>query len=53
MRDKLMLKCGTCGCHNYVRNKNKRTMTQKFEIRKYCPTCRTHQGHKESKISKG
>jgi large subunit ribosomal protein L33 len=53
MRDKLMLKCDGCGRHNYVRTKNKRTMTQKFEIKKYCPACRVHALHKESKISKG
>ncbi|MFP6687013.1 MAG: 50S ribosomal protein L33 [Polyangiaceae bacterium] len=53
MREKLMLKCGNCGRHNYVRTKNKRTMTQKFEIKKYCPDCRGHHNHKESKISKG
>jgi large subunit ribosomal protein L33 len=53
MRDKLMLKCGNCGRHNYVRDKNKRTMTQKLAIKKYCPACRAHHEHKESKISKG
>jgi large subunit ribosomal protein L33 len=53
MRDKLMLKCGHCGRHNYVRTKNKRIMTQKFAIKKYCPDCRSHHEHKESKISKG
>ncbi len=53
MRDKLMLKCGQCGRHNYVRTKNKRTMTQKFSIKKYCPGCRGHYDHVETKISKG
>ena len=53
MRDNLMLRCGQCNRHNSVRNKNKRTMTQKFEIKKYSPACRNHQVHKEAKISKG
>lgn len=53
MRDKLMLRCGNCGRHNYVRTKNKRTMTSKFAIKKYCPDCRGHHEHKEAKISKG
>ena len=53
MSNKLMLRCGACDRHNYVRTKNKRTMTQKFEIKKYCPSCRNHQPHKEGKISKG
>ena len=53
MRDKFMLRCGQCGRHNYVRPKNKRTMTQKFAIKKYCHGCRSHKEHKENKISKG
>ncbi|MBI4705580.1 MAG: 50S ribosomal protein L33 [Deltaproteobacteria bacterium] len=36
-----------------MRTKNKRTTTQKFEIKKYCPACRAHHEHKETKISKG
>ncbi|MCU0693523.1 MAG: 50S ribosomal protein L33, partial [Polyangiaceae bacterium] len=32
--------------------KNKRTMTQKLEIKKYCPVCRGHHVHKEGKVSK-
>jgi len=53
MRDKFILKCGNCGRHNYVRTKNKRTMTSKFAIKKFCPDCVGHFEHKESKISKG
>ena len=50
MRDKLMLRCGNCGRHNYVRTKNKRTMTGKFEIKKFDPVIRKHVIYKEGKI---
>ena len=53
MSDKLMLRCGACDRHNYVRTKNKRTMSEKFEIKKHCAACNSHQPHKEGKISKG
>jgi len=37
----------------YYTTKNKRTMTEKFTIKKFCPACRKHLEHKEGKISKG
>jgi large subunit ribosomal protein L33 len=53
MRDLIKLSCETCGRDNYVTDKNKRTMTEKFKIKKFCQACRKHQDHKEGKISKG
>lgn len=53
MRDIIKMTCGNCSRANYVTTKNKRTMTEKFEIKKFCPTCRKHFPHKEGKISKG
>jgi large subunit ribosomal protein L33 len=53
MRDIIKLTCGNCSRANYHTTKNKRTMSEKFEIKKYCPTCRKHFSHKEGKISKG
>ena len=52
MRDLIKMTCGNCGRANYTTNKNKRTMTEKFEIKKFCPACRKHFPHKEGKISK-
>jgi large subunit ribosomal protein L33 len=52
MRDLIKLTCSQCGRPNYVTDKNKRTMTQKLEIKKYCPVCRGHHVHKEGKVSK-
>lgn len=53
MRDLIKLSCETCGKDNYVTDKNRRTMTEKFRIKKFCIKCRSHQMHKEGKISKG
>jgi large subunit ribosomal protein L33 len=53
MRDLIKLSCENCGKDNYVTDKNRRTMPEKFKIKKFCPKCRSHQSHKEGKISKG
>ena len=53
MRDLIKLSCDGCGRDNYVTDKNKRTMPEKFTIKKYCAACKGHQVHKEGKISKG
>ena len=53
MRDTIKMTCAQCGRANYHTTKNKRTMTDKFVIKKFCPTCRKHFEHKEGKISKG
>ena len=53
MRDLIKMTCGNCGRANYTTTKNKRTMSDKFEIKKFCPVCRKHFPHKEGKISKG
>jgi len=51
----LSLREGVCSyyLHNYVTDKNRRNMPEKFRIKKYCPKCRSHHSHKEGKISKG
>jgi large subunit ribosomal protein L33 len=53
MRDLIKLTCQDCKRDNYVTDKNKRTQTEKFEIKKFCNACRKHTQHKEGKISKG
>ena len=53
MRDKIKLESTAGTGHFYTTTKNKRTMTEKLEIKKFCPTCRKHFPHKEGKISKG
>jgi large subunit ribosomal protein L33 len=53
MRDLIKMTCGECGRANYTTTKNKRTMSEKFEMKKFCPTCRKHHVHKECKIAYG
>ncbi|WP_292589255.1 50S ribosomal protein L33 [Mesotoga sp. UBA5557] len=42
------LKCSECGTRNYYRFKN-RQKKYKLDASKYCPKCRKHTEHKESK----
>ena len=45
----LQLECTVCKERNYSTNKNKRTTPDKLELSKYCPRCRKHTPHKETK----
>ena len=50
MRDKIKLVSSANTGHYYTTTKNKRTMTDKMEIKKYDPVVRKHVIYKESKI---
>ena len=50
MRDKIKLVSSANTGHYYTTTKNKRTMTEKFEIKKFDPTIRKHVIYKENKI---
>jgi large subunit ribosomal protein L33 len=43
------LECGECKRRNYSTTKNKRTTPDKLQFKKYCPFCRQHTVHKETK----
>ncbi|MDR0966966.1 MAG: 50S ribosomal protein L33 [Myxococcales bacterium] len=45
----IQLECTVCKWRNYSTTKNKRTMTDKLVLAKYCKNCRKHQDHKETK----
>ena len=49
MRDILQLACEACKRRNYSTTKNKRTMTDKLELKKYNPKLRRHTIYKERK----
>jgi large subunit ribosomal protein L33 len=49
MRDIVSLGCTECKRKNYSTTKNKKTTPDKLEFRKYCPHCRRHTVHKETK----
>ncbi len=48
-RDKIILACTDCEERNYSTKKNKRLHPERVEQRKYCPRCKTHTAHKETK----
>ena len=48
-REKIILACGECKNRNYSTDKNKRKTTERLEMSKYCPFCRKHTPHKETK----
>ena len=49
MRDIITLGCQTCKRRNYTTTKNKRSTPSKLEFKKFCPFCRLHTMHKETK----
>lgn len=49
MRVTLTLACSDCDRRNYTTSKNKRTTPDKLSLRKFCPWCRSHTEHKETK----
>ncbi|HVC18896.1 MAG TPA: 50S ribosomal protein L33 [Vicinamibacterales bacterium] len=49
MRDIIALACNECKRRNYSTTKNKKKTTERLELRKFCPWCRTHTPHREAK----
>lgn len=49
MRVGITLECTECKRRNYTTNKNKKNNKERLEIKKYCPFCKTHTLHKETK----
>ncbi len=50
MREKIKLVSSAGSGHFYTTTKNKRTMNEKMEIKKYDPVVRKHVLYKEGKI---
>jgi large subunit ribosomal protein L33 len=50
MRDLIGLACDSCKRRNYTTSKNKKKQTEKFVIKKFCPSCRSHTAHRETKV---
>lgn len=49
MRVGITLECTQCKNRNYSTSKNKKTTTERIELKKYCSTCKEHTTHKETK----
>ena len=45
----VVLACEECKERNYTTTKNKKTNKERMELNKYCPTCKKHTVHKETK----
>ncbi len=43
------LACNECKSRNYITSKNKKNDPERLELRKYCPRCRQHRVHRETK----
>ena len=50
MREMIRLSCTQCQRNNYYTTKNKRTQTNKLELKKYDPVKREHVIFKEAKM---
>ena len=48
-RVKVILRCNECKERNYFTKKNKKNTPEKLEMMKYCPRCRKHTKHSETK----
>jgi large subunit ribosomal protein L33 len=45
----LTLACTECKERNYTSEKNRRNDTGRLELKKYCPRCRCHRLHRETR----
>ena len=53
MRVKITLRCNECKQRNYNTMKNKKNSPDRLEMNKYCPFCRKHTVHTETKEPEG
>ena len=49
MRTMVTLACTECKRRNYTTKKNKQNNPERMELKKYCPWCRKHTLHKETR----
>jgi large subunit ribosomal protein L33 len=49
MQEIITLECTECKGRNYTTTKNKKNNPDKLELKKFCPFCRKHTVHKETK----
>ena len=49
MRVNILLACTECKRRNYATVKNKKNTTGRVELKKFCPWCRSHTVHRETR----
>ncbi len=47
--EKLVLQCTECKGNNYVSAKNRQNVRDRLRRKKYCPACRRHTEHGETR----
>ncbi len=45
----ITLACTKCQERNYTTEKNRKNDQARLELKKYCPRCREHQPHRETR----
>ena len=45
----IKMECSECKRVNYFSRKNKKTLKDRLELKKYCKHCKKHTPHKETK----
>ncbi len=48
-RENITLACTECKQRNYINTRNKKTKTERLELKKFCPFERKHTLHREVK----
>ena len=49
VRPKITMACVECKNRNYITRKNCRNDPDRIELKKFCPTCKKHTEHKETR----
>ena len=49
IRPKITMACTECKERNYITRKNRRNDPDRLELKKFCPRCRTHRAHRETR----
>ncbi len=49
MRVNILLACTDCKRRNYATIKNKKNTTSRLELKKFCPWCKAHKLHRETR----
>ena len=49
VRPKITLACDVCKHRNYITRKNRRNDPDRMELKKFCPNCRQHTAHRETR----
>ena len=49
VRPKITMACEDCKDRNYITRKNRRNDPDRIELQKFCPNCRKHTAHRETR----